>query len=158
MILSSGFPQGSGGNDAGEDTDSVTSGTHAAARTMTVAELRRLAASGSGKQCACVQSCLAAWTAVPASFPVDRMKAAGSLAVPGVDEPTWAEYHINGTHYWSPDAPIAMDYYPYNRCDVLQCLDCGRAFLAYAESGGYYLERRIRAVSFDCIVDAPPPL
>ena len=60
------------------------------------------------------------------------------------DEPTLDEHHPAGTHFWSPDAPIAPAFHPANRCDVWQCSACGRAFLRYTEYGGYYQDERVR--------------
>jgi hypothetical protein len=63
-----------------------------------------------------------------------------------VEDPTLEEHHPAGSNAWSADAPIALDYFPYNRCDVWQCARCGRPFLRYTEYGGYYVEERIRQV------------
>jgi hypothetical protein len=62
------------------------------------------------------------------------MRTAGTLLQDPYAEPTFAEYHPHGTGYWSPDAPIAPEYFPYNRCTVQQCMVCGRACLAYVEA------------------------
>jgi hypothetical protein len=83
------------------------------------------------------------------------MRIAGTLAGDPYDDPTFAEYHPAGTHYWSADAPIAMRHFPYNRCSVLQCRECGRCCLKYVEAGGYYVEPRIRALNPELIVDVP---
>ena len=57
------------------------------------------------------------------------------------------EYHPDGTRYWSANAPIAVDFFPYNRCEVWACKRCSRAFLRYTEYGGYYIEPRIRLLN-----------
>lgn len=72
-------------------------------------------------------------------------------------EPTYREYHPSGTDYWSGKAPVALHYFPYNRCSVAQCAECGRVYLRYTEGGGYYVEHRIRALNPALIVDAPAP-
>lgn len=68
--------------------------------------------------------------------------------------PTFAEYHPNGTRYWSLDAPIAPRYFPYNRCDVWECTVCRRCILRYTEGGGYFVDRRIRLLDASLMVDA----
>ena len=45
------------------------------------------------------------------------------------------------------DAPIAIDYAPYNRSGVWICRHCHKPFLRYTEYGGYYSDERIRAVA-----------
>ena len=73
-------------------------------------------------------------------------------------EATYTEYHPAGTSYWSPDAPIAWRHFPYNRCSILQCTECGRSCLSYVEAGGYYVEARIRALDPTLLVDPPGEL
>ena len=84
------------------------------------------------------------WEAIPGTFDTSVLRRVGTLRRPGVEEPTLEEYHPQGTHAWSPDAPIAPDYFPYNRCEVWACAACGRPFLRYTEYGGYYEEERVR--------------
>ena len=82
------------------------------------------------------------------------LRLVGTLRQPGVEEPTLEEYHPQGTRGWSPDAPIAPAFFPYNRCDAWQCVQCGRPFLRYTEYGGYYVEERIRELRAALVVDA----
>ncbi len=105
--------------------------------------------------CGCEIASYPGWTRTPVSFPQAHMRPAGTLAGDPYDEPTFAEYHPSGTNYWSPDAPIAIHYFPYNRCSVQQCTVCLRYCLTYVEAGGYYVEPRIRALDARLIVDAP---
>ena len=84
------------------------------------------------------------WEALPASLDRAALRQVATLRRPEVEEPTLEEHHPNGTHGWSPDAPIAPAFFPYNRCEVWQCVGCGRTFLRYTEYGGYYMEERIR--------------
>lgn len=86
------------------------------------------------------------WESMPGSFDRRALVRVGTLREPGVDEPTLQEHHPQGTHGWSPDAPIAPGYHPYNRCDVWQCASCRRAYLRYTEYGGYYEDERVRAI------------
>lgn len=94
------------------------------------------------------------WEALPGSFDRSVFVRVGTLRPPGVDEPPYEEFHPAGTQTWSPTAPIAPRYFPYNRSDVAQCATCGRAFLRYTEAGGYYVEERIRDLNPDLVVDA----
>jgi hypothetical protein len=71
------------------------------------------------------------------------------------DEPTFAEYHPDGTRYASPDAPIALRYHPFNRCNVARCTQCARHYLRYVEAGGYFVDRRIRALDDAALVSDP---
>lgn len=105
--------------------------------------------------CACGIDGYRGWTRIPADFPQERMRTMGTLMADPYAEPTYAEYHPHGTNYWSPDAPIALRHFPYNRCTVQQCSVCHRACLTYVEAGGYYVEPRIRALDARLIVDVP---
>jgi hypothetical protein len=124
------------------------------ARKLGAAQIRALAALASRKPCACTRSSLVAWTKLPLSFPEKRMLTVGTLCRMEEADPILDEFHPEGTNYWSEDAPIALGFFPYNRCEVLQCQDCQRCFLSYSEYGGYYFERRIRAVSAHLVVDS----
>jgi hypothetical protein len=120
-------------------------------------ELMALARSASAATpgCACAIDSFREWSRVPAEFPQAQMRAAGTLLGDPYAEPTFAEYHPEGTSYWSPGAPIAPRYFPTNRCTVQQCTVCGRSCLTYVEAGGYYVEPRIRALDPALLVDAP---
>lgn len=86
---------------------------------------------------------------------LDRFVEVGSLVDDPDDEPTFAAFHPDGTRYDSDAAPIASAFYPYNRCVVARCLDCGRHYLRYNEAGGYFTESRVRALQPELIVDPP---
>lgn len=94
------------------------------------------------------------WESMPSSFDRRALVRVGTLRDPDVDDPTLEEYHPDGTHGWSPDAPIALAHYPYNRCDVWQCATCRRAYLRYTEYGGYYEDERVREVDARRVVGA----
>lgn len=120
-------------------------------------DLRRLAASTPMQACArCAAIQAPGWEAIPGSFDAQQLLKVGTLRQPEVDEPTLGEYHPAGSNGWSPDAPIAPAYFPYNRCDVWQCAHCGRPFLRYTEYGGYYQEDRIRELHGELVTDAAP--
>ena len=107
--------------------------------------------------CSCNTVSLAAWQALPMTLTLDRFEDVGTLMDDPYDEPTFVEYHPHGTRYEGADAPIAPAYYPYNRCTVARCLDCGRHYLRYNEAGGYFTELRIRALQPELLVDAKVP-
>lgn len=108
-------------------------------------QLECLASSHNGQACpACTAIKAPGWEAMPTTLDRDRLRKIGTLRRPEIEDPTLEEYHPDGTNAWSPDAPIAPAFFPYNRCDVWQCVQCGRPFLRYTEYGGYYVEERIR--------------
>ncbi|MDE2604759.1 MAG: hypothetical protein KGL68_02435 [Burkholderiales bacterium] len=115
---------------------------------LDAAALRALAGDHPGPACpACAALKAPGWEALPGSFDPARLRKVGTLRRPGVEDPTLEEYHPAGTRSWSPEAPIAPAFFPYNRCDVWQCAACGRPFLRYTEYGGYYMEERIRELA-----------
>ena len=101
---------------------------------------------------ACAALVCPGWEAIPGTFDTGVLRRIGTLRRPEVEDPTLEEYHPQGTHAWSPDAPIAPDYFPYNRCEVWACAACGRPFLRYTEYGGYYQEERVRELQAALIV------
>ena len=115
-------------------------------RPLDAAALRAIARSGRGRAgCpGCASLVCPGWESLPPGFDEQRLRRLGPLRDPA-REPTWDECHPAGTRLWSPDAPIAPGFHPYDQCDVAACTDCGRAFLRYTEFGGYCVERRIRA-------------
>lgn len=76
----------------------------------------------------------------------------GTLRPPQDAEPTYEEFHPQGTRYDATDAPIAPAYFPFNRCNVFQCKDCRSLFMRYTEFGGYYVDHRVRIVDPALIV------
>ncbi len=126
---------------------------------MDAQALRALARPHAGRPpCAqCAGLACAGWESIPGGYERDRLRAVGTLRRPDDEDPTLTEYHPAGTHGWSPDAPIAPAFFPYNRCTVWQCAGCGRPFLRYTEYGGYYVEERIRELDAALIVDADLP-
>ncbi len=91
------------------------------------------------------------WESVPGGFDLQLLKLIGTLRDEERPE-TWEEHHPEGTNSWSPDAPIAIGYHPYSRCDIYQCIDCSRKYLRYGEYGGYYVDERVRPLNADFIV------
>lgn len=105
--------------------------------------------------CECVIHDAEGWISRPATLDPAQLATVGTLINDPFAEATFAEYHPAGTRYDSPDAPIAPLWYPYNRCDVAHCRDCGRAWLCYTEAGGYFVDPRLRALRAAHLVDAP---
>ncbi len=124
---------------------------------LTADDLRRIAAERRSpvERCpTCGGLSCTSWEALPGGFDARVLERVGTLRDPAVDDPTLDEHHPGGTHRWSPDAPIATRFHPYNRCDVWRCPACLRAFVRYTEYGGYYNEPRIREVTPALVVDA----
>jgi len=107
--------------------------------------------------CDCGIDACREWTRVPATFPQAQMRTVGTLAGDPYAEPSYAEYHPHGSHYWSPEAPVALRHFPYNRCAIQQCSLCQRCCLTYVEAGGYYVEPRMRALAGQVVVDVAAP-
>ena len=125
---------------------------------LRAADLReRIADPHRAPACAsCAGLARAGWESIGSPVDATRLERLGTLRPVGDDEPTLQEHHPAGTRYWSVDAPIAVEFFPYNRCDVWQCAACGRPFLRYTEYGGYYQESRIRALAPELVSDAAP--
>lgn len=116
-------------------------------------ELARTAEPRIVADCACTKASLEGWQSQPLSLDETLLVQVGTLLNPDDPEPTYSEYLPEGTSYWSPEAPIAPRFFPYNRCDVWQCTACNRLYLRYTEGGGYFVDRRIRALHSRLIVD-----
>ena len=129
-------------------------------RPLDAQALRRLAGEvdpASRLACACSVLHCPGWESLPSSFAPALLRRVGTLAsAPRDAEPPLDEYHPDGTSYWSADAPVAIDHFPYNCCDVWLCRQCRRSFLRYTEYGGYYVDHRIRELDPALIVDAAP--
>ncbi len=108
--------------------------------------LLREAASAAPKQaCTCAVGPCPAWESLAEDrWPAAQMNKLGSLRDPELYEPTFEEFHPDGTRYDSVNAPVAAKYFPYNRCDVFRCTQCSRSLMRYTEFGGYYVDHRVR--------------
>jgi hypothetical protein len=106
--------------------------------------------------CRCALGHCRGWESVSDDrWPAKQMVLVGTLRqplAPGQTEPTFEEFHPQGTRYESPNAPIAPDHFPFNRCDVHACQQCGCAVLKYTEFGGYYVDHRVRLVDAALVV------
>lgn len=128
------------------------------------ASLRALAQDRSPQTCHCSVGRCDGWESVSDDrWPAQNLQKLGSLRANAdtgdgpPEEPSFAEFHPQGTRYESPDAPIAPRFFPYNRCDVFACGPCQRVLLKYTEFGGYYVDHRVRVLHPDRVTDAPLP-
>ncbi|KAF1042544.1 MAG: hypothetical protein GAK35_02658 [Herbaspirillum frisingense] len=118
------------------------------------AQLRALALQSAAiaQDCNCRAADSSGWISLPLSLPESQLTDVATLVADPYDEPAFTEYHPDGTRYESPDAPIAPRHYPYNRCNIARCTLCGRHYLRYMEAGGYFVDRRIRALDRQYLV------
>jgi hypothetical protein len=107
-------------------------------------------ASEAGPPCdSCASLRTTGWEAMPGSLDRTRLAPLGPLPAGSTDihgDATLDEYHPQATRYWSADAPVALGWFPYNRCTAWRCGHCATVLLRYTEYGGYYEEERIRRV------------
>ncbi|MFZ9551601.1 MAG: hypothetical protein ACO27R_06865 [Hylemonella sp.] len=100
------------------------------------------------KPCQCGLSASTGWQSISEErWPAHQMRCQGTLRDPDLLEPTFEELHPKGTRYESPDAPVAIRHFPYNRCDLWRCETCAQHLLRYTEFGGYYVDHRLRMIS-----------
>jgi hypothetical protein len=112
-------------------------------------ELGALLSSGPAlKPCDCALGPCAGWDSMTEErWPAKQMQPVATLRDPDIAEPSFEEQHPNGTRYESPDAPVALKFFPYNRCDIWRCTQCQRHLMRYTEFGGYYVDHRVRALT-----------
>ncbi|MFW6850505.1 hypothetical protein ACODYM_04345 [Burkholderia gladioli] len=127
--------------------------THSILDAKALRALAELAEARQAAACDCSRTPLEGWQSQPLSLDESRLEQVGTLRADDGAEPSYDEYLPDGLQYWSPEAPIAPRYFPYNQCDVWACRDCGRLMLRYVEGGGYFVDRRIRAVRAGLIVE-----
>ena len=123
--------------------------------TLSAAEIRGLAASYvPAADCRCASLKCPGWETLPSTFDASLLRRVGRVSAgDAYDEPTVEEYHPAGTRFDSPDAPIALGHFPYNRSEMWQCVHCARPFLRYTEYGGYYIDHRIRELNGALVVE-----
>ena len=103
--------------------------------------------SSAAKPCSCALGACAGWESLTEDrWPASQLRPIATLRDPEVAEPSFEERHPDGTRYASPDAPVAVKFFPYNRCDLWHCAQCQRHLLRYTEFGGYYVDHRVRAI------------
>jgi hypothetical protein len=104
--------------------------------------------------CQCSLQHCAGWESVnDTAWPSAQMQHVATLRVPDAYEPTFEEHHPSGTRYESADAPVALKFFPYNRCELYACSKCHQHVLRYTEFGGYYVDHRARRLDATLIVD-----
>jgi hypothetical protein len=130
-----------------------------AAETITADEVKRLAELSATvqKPCACARRPIPGWESQSSTFPEELLTRLGRVSADSDADLTVEEYHPNRTNLWSPDAPIALDYFPANRSELWQCGNCSRCYLRYTEYGGYYIDRRIRALQPELLTAGKNP-
>jgi hypothetical protein len=116
-----------------------------------VAELGALLHTAARPQaCSCSLGACAGWEGLTEErWPAAHVQPVGSLRDLDITEPTFEEQHPGGTRYDSPNAPVAVKFFPYNRCDIWRCTQCQRHLMRYTEYGGYYVDHRVRALPPD---------
>ena len=120
------------------------------------ADALRRVMPGAAHACQCALQRCTGWDSVgQADWPRAHMHAVGTLRDPALDEPTFEEHHPQGTRYESPQAPVAVKFFPYNRCDVFACQQCQQTVLRYTEFGGYYVDPRARRIAPEQVIDTP---
>ena len=103
--------------------------------------------------CQCTLGACLGWESITEDrWPAAHVRLLGTLRDPQIQEPTYEEQHASGTRYDSVNAPVAVSYFPYNRCDVFACQPCERRLLRYTEFGGYYVDHRVRELQKELIV------
>jgi hypothetical protein len=105
--------------------------------------------------CTCALKHCAGWSSITeAQWPQAQLPAIASLRDPELAEPTFEEFHPEGTRYGDPQAPVSLAHFPANRCVLHACQTCGQGVLRYTEFGGYYIDHRARRVDPKTIVDS----
>lgn len=106
--------------------------------------LKALVCANPPQPCTCALRPCAGWDSFTQERWPGQMRQMGTLRDPDVDEPTPDEYHPDGTRYASPEAPVAVNFFPCNVSDVYACDTCKKVVLRYTEFGGYYIDHRVR--------------
>ena len=96
--------------------------------------------------CTCTPLQVPSWESITDERWPQGVERIGTLRDEEEYEPTFEEFHPNGTRYGSTDAPVAPAWFPCNRSDVYACSRCHSVFLRYTEYGGYYMDHRVRMV------------
>jgi hypothetical protein len=114
---------------------------------LTHDSLFALCTTTESSECRCPLVSHSGWQSIGEHrWPKDDLTKAGSLRNLELAEPTFEEWHPLGTRYESPEAPVVIEYFPYNRSDVFSCEQCKQIVLRYTEAGGYYVDQRARRI------------
>lgn len=126
--------------------------------TLTPENLQQLAlhSAKETKTCSCIRGLSRGWESLPAALATGTLlRLIGHVTDDHQDEQTLDEYHPHGTHFWSEEAPICFEFFPYNIASVWGCTQCSRAFLRFNDAGAYHSEPRIRLL--DAALIKPDP-
>ena len=116
-------------------------------------QLRELCAASTATECTCPLKRCAGWDSLGGvDWDSTQLPAVATVRDVEVLEPTFEEYHPQGTRYESPDAPVSLAHFPVNRSDVHHCTRCGQHVLRSTEYRGYYVDPRGRRLNPDLIV------
>jgi hypothetical protein len=115
--------------------------------------LMQLCQESMAASCECPLQKHEGWQSIPEHrWPQEHLKERGTLRKSNSEEPSFVEHHPNGTRFESSAAPVAIEFFPYNRSTVFSCNHCHQIILKYTEAGGYYVEQRARRINTDLIV------
>jgi hypothetical protein len=121
---------------------------------LSPAKLAQICDESACTVCKCPLQKNAGWQSIPEHrWPQEHLRERGTLRKSNEDEPTFEEFHPQGTRFESPDAPVAHDFFPYNRITAFSCEHCHQTVLKYTEAGGYYVEQRARRINSKLIVN-----
>jgi hypothetical protein len=110
-------------------------------------QLTNICQQANAKTCDCALREHEGWQSIAEHrWPVEHLKERGTLRVTNTEEPTFEEHHPEGTRFESVNAPVAVTFFPYNRCAIFSCQQCDQTVLKYTEAGGYYVEQRARRI------------
>jgi hypothetical protein len=114
---------------------------------LTSEHIRQIAERSSleSAACSCIRGLSRGWETLPKVLEAsDLLRFIGEIPTDRAQELSLDEYHPNGTHFWSEDAPVCFEFFPYNISSIWGCKRCSRAFLRFTEAGAYHSEQRIR--------------
>ena len=115
--------------------------------TLTPENIRQIAELSSleSTACSCIRGLSLGWETLPKALEQSNLlRFIGDITIDKEHDLTLDEYHPNGTHFWSEDAPVCFEFFPYNISSIWGCKRCSRAFLRFTEAGAYHSEQRIR--------------
>jgi hypothetical protein len=121
---------------------------------LSPAKLAQICDEAAYSVCECPLQKHDGWQSIPEHrWPQEHLQERGTLRKSNEDEPSFEEFHPQSTRFESPDAPVAHDFFPYNRCTAFSCEHCHQTVLKYTEAGGYYVEQRARRINSKLIVN-----
>ena len=125
---------------------------------ITLVDIKQIAelSSMESKACSCIRGLSQGWETLPKALEASTLlRFIGEITIDKEEELTLDEYHPNGTNFWSEDAPVYFEFFPYNISSIWGCTRCSRAFLRFTEAGAYHSEQRIRILRMPPISNPP---